>query len=105
MKIEIEELPGYDAYEYRHAMAILKSDFPDHWSDIVTVLSSTKIRGSHMTAPGGGKSKLAQELDQKFKELGWVEKKFETKIQVDNRIKESPTHKVDCVKGRVALEL
>lgn len=38
-------------------------------------------------------------------ERGWAEKKFETKIHVDDDVRDSPTHKVDCFKGRVGLEI
>jgi hypothetical protein len=37
--------------------------------------------------------------------MGWQEKMFETSITIDGVTRESPTHKVDCYKGRVALEL
>ena len=32
-------------------------------------------------------------------------KKFDTKILVDSLYSESPTHKIDCYKNRVALEI
>ena len=35
----------------------------------------------------------------------WIEKKFATKIVVDATEYSSPTHLIDCFKGRVALEL
>jgi hypothetical protein len=35
----------------------------------------------------------------------WDEKKFATKIRVDAEEWDSPTHKVDCFKGRVGLEI
>jgi hypothetical protein len=35
----------------------------------------------------------------------WVEKQFKTAIEVDGVTTPSPTHKVDCFKGRVALEV
>lgn len=34
-----------------------------------------------------------------------MEKKFRTAIRLDDQEYESPTHKIDCFKGRVALEL
>lgn len=37
--------------------------------------------------------------------LGWKEKWFETKVVVDQATRDSPTHKVDCFKNRVALEV
>lgn len=36
---------------------------------------------------------------------GWKEKKFETAIVLDEKRVESPTHKIDCFKGTVALEI
>ena len=48
---------------------------------------------------------IARRIDERFYALGWQEKQFETAIKVDDQLFESPTHKVDCFKGRVALEL
>jgi hypothetical protein len=36
---------------------------------------------------------------------GWVEKEFSTSVHVDDRVMDSPTHKVDCFKNQVALEI
>jgi hypothetical protein len=44
-------------------------------------------------------------FDEAFGGLGWAEKGFETRIVVDGKPMESPTHKVDCVKGKVAVEI
>jgi hypothetical protein len=38
-------------------------------------------------------------------DLGWQKKSFETKIVVDTKEFESPTHEVDCFKNSVALEV
>ena len=48
---------------------------------------------------------ISKGIDSRFYALGWEEKKFSTSISIDGVIRESPTHKVDCFKGRVALEL
>ena len=40
-----------------------------------------------------------------FTRLGSVEKKFDTKIVVDTAEHIAPTHKIDCYKDRVALEV
>lgn len=37
--------------------------------------------------------------------MGWRETQFRTAIKVDSTERESPTHKVDCYKNRVALEI
>ncbi|MBL8066034.1 MAG: hypothetical protein JNM34_09275 [Chthonomonadaceae bacterium] len=107
MRVTLPELPGagYEVYEWRHASAILRSDFPDEWKDVMNILKSFKVKRSHIMVGGGGKTKLAQEIDSEFKSRGWTEKQFLTEIKVDAKVHETPTHKVDCVKGRVALEL
>jgi Restriction endonuclease BglII len=37
--------------------------------------------------------------------LGWEEKRFNTQIKVDDSAYDTPTHKIDCFKNRVALEI
>lgn len=95
----------YEIHEWKHAGVILKNDFPDEWNDLIKNLTSFRMKKSHIVVGGGGKTKLAQEFDKAFKERGWVEKQFKTKIQVDEHTMESPTHKVDCYKNKIALEL
>jgi hypothetical protein len=55
--------------------------------------------------PGGSKGLISSKLDSHFTRLGWAEKKFDTKIVVDLAEHVTPTHKVDCYKNRVALEV
>jgi len=60
---------------------------------------------SDVLRPGGSKGLIAGKLDSHFTRLGWKEKKFDTKIVVDSNEYITPTHKVDCYKNRVALEV
>lgn len=55
--------------------------------------------------PGGRKSPIAELIDGEFNKRGWIEKAFDTKVVVDQKTLESPTHKVDCFKNRIALEI
>ncbi|WP_344870232.1 BglII/BstYI family type II restriction endonuclease [Deinococcus aetherius] len=54
---------------------------------------------------GGNKSRVADAIDGFLTGRGWREKKFATAVTVDGVQKDSPTHKVDCFKNRVALEV
>ncbi|HTQ98591.1 MAG TPA: BglII/BstYI family type II restriction endonuclease, partial [Candidatus Acidoferrum sp.] len=36
---------------------------------------------------------------------GWIEKEFDTRVVVDDATMETPTHKVDCFRNRVAVEI
>ena len=93
----------YEIIEWRHASAILATDFPDEFHDLSEVLESFRLRKSSIVEPGGRKSKVLGWIDDQFYKRGWVEKSFDTKISIDNVEIESPTHSVDCFKSRVAL--
>jgi hypothetical protein len=96
---------NYEVHEWKHASAVLKTDFPNEWKDVNDVLGAFRFKKGHIVVGGGGKTKVAQSLDAAFVGRGWIEKKFYTKIQVDEEVKESPTHKVDCFKNKIALEI
>ena len=95
----------YEVHEWKHACAVLKQDFPSEWDDIISLLDQFWLRKSWITQPGGGKSKISHSIDSFLSAKGWQEKGFETRVVVDDKAMESPTHKVDCYKNRVALEI
>jgi len=95
----------FEIHEWRHASAVLERDFPSEYDDVGSVLSRFRLLKSFIDVGGGRKSKVSEWIDGEFYQKGWVEKKFDTKISVDDRDMESPTHSVDCFKNRVALEI
>lgn len=95
----------YDVREWKHAAAILRYDFPTEWQDIMDVLSAFRLRRIDILTPGGRKSPVADAIDGAFYQRGWIEKAFATKIVVDTTELISPTHKVDCFKNGVGLEV
>ncbi|MBF0104245.1 MAG: restriction endonuclease [Deltaproteobacteria bacterium] len=96
---------NYEVHEWKHACAILKHDFPQEWEDVVSVLTEFRLNKSWITNPGGRKSKVSEFIDHYLYERGWVEKEFKTKVVVDDNSMDTPTHKVDCFRNRVALEI
>lgn len=96
---------NYETHEWKHACAILKQDFPKEWDGIVEALTHFRLKKSWITIGGGRKSQVAGALDGALEKLGWKEKGFDTKMVVDDQSIDSPTHKVDCFKNRVALEI
>lgn len=84
---------------------ILHGDFPREWKEIISVLTEFRANKSWVTVGGGRKSKVAEWLDSKLTTKGWVEKSFDTKMVVDGVENLSPTHKVDCYKNKIALEI
>jgi hypothetical protein len=95
----------YEIHEWKHASAILKYDFPDEWKDLLDLLRAFRLKKSWITTGGGSKTELAKWVDAFMATRGWKEKKFETAVIVDDSRLESPTHKVDCYKNRIALEV
>jgi hypothetical protein len=95
----------YDVREWRNAAGVLATACPEEWQDIIEILSDFRLLWSEIEAAGGRKSPIANQLDGAFYERDWKEKQFDTAITLDNETFESPTHKVDCFKGKVALEL
>jgi len=95
----------YECHEWRHALAILTTAYPAEWKDIGDVLTTFRLHRSEIVTPGGSKSNIAKRIDSGLGTLGWREKAFATKIVVDEREFDSPTHKVDCFKNQVGLEI
>jgi len=95
----------YEAHEWNHACAILAKDFPEEWKDIVEILRSFHLRQAYINKGGGNKSPVAHALDSEFYARNWIEKSFDTKVTIDKETIDSPTHKVDCFRNRVALEV
>jgi len=96
----------YEVHEWKHACAIIHSDFPDEWNNIVEMLTLFRLKKRWITTPGGSKSKVAEYFDAYLgSHGGWLEKSFATKVVVDNHEYLSPTHKVDCYKNKIGLEI
>lgn len=95
----------YLIYENNHASAILANDFPNEWRDLVDLLANFKLLRSEIQASGGRKSPIASSLDSYLYSRGWEEKHFKTNIQIDDEIRHTPTHKVDCYRNRIAIEV
>lgn len=95
----------YEVHEWKHACAILASDFPEEWQDLIDFLTQFRLCKSWITVGGGRKSGVAEAIDKFLYARGWREKEFHTSFKVDHVELESPTHKIDCYKNRVALEV
>ncbi len=96
---------NYEVHEWKHACAILAGDFPSEWKDIMDLLTQFRLCKSWVEEAGGRKSKVAMAIDEFLIEREWQEKQFSTSVKVDKTVHDSPTHKVDCYKNRVALEI
>ena len=95
----------YEVHEWRNATGILATAHPQEWDDVIAALREFVFYRSEVLKGGGRKSPIASRFDGFLAERGWAERKFATRIRVDEAERDSPTHKVDCFKGRVGLEI
>jgi Restriction endonuclease BglII len=95
----------YECHEWKHASAILSADFPQEWQDLLDLLGALRLPRSWIAVGGGNKSRLAGFVDDFMGARGWQEKQFQTAIAVDGQRIDSPTHKVDCFRNRIAMEV
>lgn len=96
---------NYEIHEWRNAVAILASVYRFEWDDVCEVLGNFRLKHSAISVGGGNKSAVSGELDAALYARGWEEKKFETAIVLDGVSTPSPTHKIDCYKDHVGLEI
>jgi hypothetical protein len=95
---------SYQIEEKHHACAILKTDYPNQWKDLIQVLRDFRLKRSDILAPGGRKSPISNSIDGLFYDRGWVEKSFDIRVTADGADTLAPTHHVDYYKNRVAIE-
>lgn len=95
----------YEVHEWRNAAGVLSTAHPNEWADMIDVLRDFRFKRSEVLKGGGRKSVIASRIDAFLEARDWREKKFDTSIRVDDHERDSPTHKVDCFKGCVGLEI
>jgi hypothetical protein len=98
-------LTGYHIKEWRNATGVLATACPIEWAEVIQVLRNIRLVKSEVRVGGGNRSLVSMRIDKPLYAKGWVEKKFNTSIIVDDDKIDSPTHAVDCFKGGVALEM
>src|SRR4051794_27373391 len=93
----------FEFAERDHALAILSTDFPTEFKELLDCLRAFKLQRSHILTPGGGRSPIPIAIDGFLNQLGWREKKFDIKIEVDNKPIPIPTHSIDNFKNGVGI--
>lgn len=100
---EIQEL--YEVHESKHGAAILANEFPNEFQEICDVLAKFRFTKEDVLISGGNESNIPKHFSEILRPLGWMERELIAKVVVGNREYESVSHKVDYIKGRIALDL
>ena len=120
----------YDVYSYRHATSILANSFPEELAQIERALLDFRITVRDIGMPGGNESDMPKKFSRTLRPAGWVEARIQGDLLVRmqeydelfsadgkarkiKRAEGEPRlienfidgHKIDYVKGRVALDL
>ena len=66
---------------------------------------SFRFTDEQVVAPGGNESQIPKVFSEVLRPLGWRERKFTTKLLVNDKPVSSDTHKVDYVEEQVAFDL
>ena len=95
----------YEVYEYRHAAALLYSEFPILYAEVCESLREFRFTRTQVTESGGNESGIPKTFSRLLRPKGWIEGKLSATLTVDSQIVQQDTHKIDYIKGRVAFDL
>lgn len=120
----------YEVHSYRHAAAILATSYPDELVAIEEALMAFSLTTREIGMPGGNESEMPKKLARTLRPKGWVESRIQGDLLVrmqqfgeevpmvgrPRKVKLPDAepqvisnfidgHKIDFVKGRVALDM
>lgn len=95
----------YEVHEYRHAAALLYSEFPTLYAEVCEALSQFRFTRTQVAAAGGNESEIPKSFSRLLRPQGWVEGRLSASLVVDSQVVQQDTHKIDYIKGRVAFDL
>jgi len=110
----------FEIYSYRNAANILAQSFPDQYADITSALTKMAVTKEMIRMPGGSKGPIAKHIDTLFTD-DWIETRISADLHVkllhakrskNDTIVSQYTregyldgHRIDFVRGRVALDV
>jgi hypothetical protein len=83
----------------------LSKEFPEAFNEICQALRKFRFTTEDVTTPGGNESQIPKKFSDILRPIGWKEEQLTAKVIVGEREVSHDTHKVDYIKGRVALDL
>lgn len=95
----------YEIHDFKHASAILANEFPEEFKEICQALRKFRFTKEDVTTPGGNESQIPKNFSDILRPLEWKTEQLTAKVVVDGHEVSHDTHKVDYIKGRIALDL
>lgn len=95
----------YEIHDFKHAAAILYTEFRQQFDEIIHVLRQFYITKEDIVTRGGNESSIPKKFSEILRPLAWEEKQLHAKVIVDEHEISHDTHWVDYIKGRIAFDL
>lgn len=95
----------YTVFDYRHATAILTTEFKDEFDDLCLALRQFRFTDEQVKASGGNESAIPKTFSSILRPLKWGKGHLKARLMVDNDEASSDTHEIDYVKNRIAFDL
>jgi CRISPR-associated protein Csd2 len=95
----------YEVHDYHHAAAVISSEFPDLFEELMDALRLFRITTNDIKIAGGNESAIPKLISGILRPKGWKEEKLQAELVVDGKSVRSDSHWVDYVKDRVAFDL
>lgn len=109
----------YEFYNFNSALEILTQSYPDEFGEIVQTLEQFEIRIDDILEKGGNESNIPKKLNELLRPLDWkeieisgdlivrlLEGKKRKEVYQEFALKEFISgHKIDYVKGNVAIDM
>lgn len=95
----------YEVHDYKHAAAILATEFAAEFREICQALSQFRFSTKDVTDRGGNESQIPKTFSDILRPLGWKPTPLTAKLVADDVVVSQDTHEIDYLKGRVAFDL
>ena len=96
-------IESYEVFHHKKGKDILTG--LAEFDDIEHVLTGFVFDSNDLLAGGGGKSLIATRINDAFKSIGWVERSVALNLSQYGGVGHYNTHRIDCLKNRVAMEI
>lgn len=95
----------YTVFDYRHAAAILATEFKSEFEEICRALRTFRFTDEQVKAAGGNESAIPKTFSSILRPMKWKEGRLNARLMVDEEVVSQDSHKIDYVKNRIAFAL
>lgn len=109
----------YEIHNFNSAVEILSQTYPREFTEIISALGKFHIKTEDITERGGNESKIPKKLNELLRPSGWKEMEISGDLVIrllEGKTRNTPVrefaikefisgHKIDYVKGEVAVDL